>query len=189
MGLSESRDQHFNLPNFDIAHQLAYHDDDGKISGTNSIQIPDATIGLYTYNLTREPWVKREDLIDNDRVKLFDKQALTDCLNHFELNGPYRKHSSNYVTAAHPMFGFGLWEAKKGKAENHSKTFLQTARKLATLLRWQRNIFDKAELEDACPLVWFFSSVGQSWEIYACYEEKNPHSQEYLYVSVDIPGH
>jgi len=128
-------------------------------------------------------------LIDDDRVKLFDKEALTDCLKHFELKGPYWKDSSKYVTAAYPMFGFGLWEAKKSSAENHSKTFLQSARKAATLLRWQRKIFDKARCEDACPLAWIFSSVGSDWEIYGCYEKKNPRSQGYLYVSFDVPRH
>lgn len=85
------------------------------------------------------------------------------------------------------MFGFGLWEAKSSTSQNHSQTFLQTARKLATLVRWQRRIFDKAECKDACPLVWFFSSVGSSWEISACYETKDNHSQEYFYVGFDTP--
>lgn len=95
MGTSGSRDQHFNLPNFDISPQLSYHDDDdGHIKGSNSIQIPDATIGLYTYDLNKKPWVDRKDLIDNDRVKLFDKKALSDCLKSFELEGPYWQNSS-----------------------------------------------------------------------------------------------
>lgn len=65
---SESRDQQFNLPNFDIYQQLRYRDDDGTVNGRNSTQIPDATIGLYTYNLQGRPWVDRPDLIDDDRV-------------------------------------------------------------------------------------------------------------------------
>ena len=85
------------------------------------------------------------------------------------------------------MFGFGLWEAKKSTSENHSQILHQTARKWATLLDWQRRIFDKAKCEDACPLVWLFSSVGSSWEICASYEVENIHSQDYRYVSFDIP--
>lgn len=69
-----TRDQHFNLPNFDIAPELKYLDDDGDIKGSSSYQIPDATIGLYTYDIKRKPWTNRSDLIDNDRVELFEKR-------------------------------------------------------------------------------------------------------------------
>ena len=127
--------------------------------------------------------------MDNDRIKLFDKRALSEILEHFELQGPYWNDHFKFVTASYPMFGFGLWEAKKVVAGNDAKVFLQTARKLATLLRWQRAIFDKAKCEDCCPLVWFFSSVGSTWHIYGCYEIKDRRSAESSYVSLSSSFH
>lgn len=151
------------------------------MAGRQSYQTPDATLGLCTYILSQAPWAQREDLINNDRVKLFDNVVLTETLDHFELQGPYRNVSSNPYA---PMFGFGLWEVKKSDAGNHTKTFRQTARKVATLLRWQRKIFDTARCEDCRPFVWFFSSVGPDWQIWGCYETKKPRNEGYQYVGV-----
>ena len=127
--------------------------------------------------------------MDNDRVKLFDKLSLTETLECFELQGPYRKRTSKFVRTSCPMFGFGLWEAKKTTGGSHTDAFLQTARKLASLLRWQRKIFDTARCEDWCPLVWFFSSIGSSWEVSACYETKNSQREKYRYVSLLFDRH
>ena len=156
------------------------------MQGSNGIQIPDATLGLCTYDRVNEPWILREDLMDNDRVKLFEKEALIDILEHFELQGPYSSNSTKFGTAPFPMFGFGLWEAKKVLGDNHAQAFVQTARKLATLLRWQRAVFQKAKCEDCRPLVWFFSSVGSSWEICGCYDTKDSRSEGYRYVSLAL---
>lgn len=153
------------------------------MTDSTTYQVPDATLGLQTYNLNREPWTEREDLTKNDRIKLFDINILAEILRHFKLEGPYKRKSPKAVSTSCPMFGFGLWEAKKSTGESHIDIFHQTARKLATLLRWQRKIFNTAECEDTCPLVWFFSSAGSSWEISGCYEIKNPHEEGYSYVS------
>ena len=138
--------------------------------------------------MRREPWVQREDLTHNDRVKLFDRKALKDCLEEHGLEGPYRRRKDvKRFTTAYPMFGFGLWEAKSSSGGTHRQTLVQTARKLKALLRWQRKIFDKADCKDFCPLAWFFSSVGSSWEIAACYENKHPGQEECCYVSIGYP--
>ncbi len=157
------------------------------MAGGNRNQIPDVTIGLLTYDLRRDPWRQMGDLVENDRVKLFDKQPLAKLLKLFELEEPYTRASSRFITASYPMFSFGLWEAKKSTGDNNVKAYLQTARKLATLLRWQRRIFDAARCEDFCPLVWFFSSVGSSWEVSGCFERKNPSDEGYTYVSFAFP--
>lgn len=153
--------------------------------------------GLGTYNLKNEPWrnPERKDLVKNDRVQLFDKDAITQNLDHFELTGPNKKKNTGFLTSAHPMFSFGLWEAKKAMGETHNKAFLQTAEKVRSLLQFQRLAFKKARLseepqcKDVCPLVWFFSSVGADWRLWGCFEETIPGSEGYQYVCLESSSH
>ncbi|MCJ1390382.1 hypothetical protein MMC18_003241 [Xylographa bjoerkii] len=160
---SSESTNHFNLPNLDLSDQLTYLDDDHKPDATTkqSHETPDATLGLCTYDLLLEPWKGRGDLIKEDSVRLFDKKFLREVLEHFQLKTPYRRNeSSDVVTMSYPMFSFGLWEAKRSLGDSSGKAFSQTARKLATLLRWQRRIFNEAKCEDLLPVVWSFTSVG-----------------------------
>lgn len=154
--------------------------------------VPDVTFGLGTYNLKRPPWCSEErvHLVQNDRVRLFDKDAIEKTLATFGLAGPNTKNKTHFVSNAYPVFSFGLWEAKKATGDTHDKAFLQTATKVKTLLRFQRLVFNKAKLgeepqcEDICPLVWYFSSVGSDWQLWGCYEETLPGSEDYQYVCV-----
>ena len=182
---SENINLHSNLPNLDYADQLTYLDDDHQNDGSSKLtyETPDATLGLCTYDLSIEPWISRGDLMDNDMVRLFDKKSLRELLDHFDLKTPYKnKDNNSVVTMSYPMFSFGLWEAKKTSGDNHDIASVQTARKLATLLRWQRIIFSEAKCKYSFPLVWSFTSVGSKWEIHGCYECKKAHGKEYKYV-------
>ncbi|MCJ1384536.1 hypothetical protein MMC17_007653 [Xylographa soralifera] len=185
----EDVDLHSNLPNLDYADQLTYLDDDHHNDGSSKLtsETPDATLGLCTYDLSIEPWISRNDLMDNDMVRLFDKKSLRGLLEHFDLKTPYKnKDINSVVTMSYPMFSFGLWEAKKTFGDNNDIAFTQTVRKLATLLRWQRMIFNKAKCKYSVPLVWSFTSVGSKWEIYGCYECKKTHGKEYKYPMVHL---
>lgn len=147
------------------------------------MEIPDLTIGLCTYNLDFSPWIERIDLLGNDRVKLFDRASLRDLQKHFELRAPYRRPGKR-VTDNHPMFAFGLWEAKKASAAHNNQTALvQSARKLKTLLRWQNELNEKSTVR-GCPLVWYFNNVGSSWKVYGCHVQRSSRAAEGLvYVS------
>ena len=154
--------------------------------------VPDVTFGLGTYNLNLPPWRSEEmvDLVQNDRVRLFDKDTIRENLATFELAGPNTKKKTHYVSSAYPLFSFALWEAKKATGETHDTAFLQTAANVKTLLRFQRRAFDEAKLgeepqcEDVCPLVWYFSSVGSDWQLWGCFEETIPGRKDYQYVCV-----
>ena len=116
-------------------------------------------------------------------MKLFDKKSLKNILEYFRLQGPYWNESYKVDFAAEPLFGFGLWEVKTLDARGLPRN--QTVRKMVALLRWQRQLFETAECEEFCPLVWLFSSIGSRWEVHGCYESKNiTRSGEHQYVSL-----
>lgn len=188
VSISDCHDRHFNLPNFNKAQELPYYDDDGEVHCKPGVQIPDMTIGLLTYDINKKPWHQREDLLGNDRIKLFDRGVLDAILKHFELEAPYReiKNKPRFIAGSHPMFAFALWEAKKPtSSDNHITTLQQTARKLATLIRWQVKIYGKAKFGECNPLVWFFSSVGSTFEVFGCYGVEQPTGEGHTYVSTE----
>ena len=148
--------------------------------------------GLGTYSLNNEPWrnPERKDLVKNDRVHLFNKDAIIENLDHFKLAGPNKKNKNHY-----PVFSFGLWEAKKGTGDTHDGAFKQIALQVRTLLQFQRlafqqaRLFEETQCKDVCPLVWFFSSVGAEWQLRACFEESIPGSEGYQYVCLVSSSH
>lgn len=180
LSLYSKNDDHYNPPNFSLYPQLPI----GQ-------SIPDATIGLSTYDLRLEPWRHPEwnDLIQNDRVRLFDTEHVVRNRALFGLERPNRSKKTPHLNwTPYPVFNFALWEAKKTTGDTHGKALLQTAASIKTLLQRQRHVFDEAKLsdepqcKDVCPLVWFFSSVGSDWQLWGCYEEKSNDRGEYRYV-------
>ena len=171
-------DKHFNLPNFETASQLAYYnDDDIGSKSKQGVEIPDLTIGLHTYTLNSLTWQERQDLLENDRVRLFDRTLLRNVLRNSKIEVPYRCHAKR-ATDNFPAFTFGLWEAKKAAAaDSHQTALVQSGPKVKTLLRWQRNLYDRAGVI-ASPLVWWFGSVGSNWKIYGCYAERHSFTTE-----------
>ena len=140
-------------------------------------RIPDFTLGLCTYDLHLRVWRSRQDLANNDRISLFDGRRLAPLLEHFHLQAPHKKPKKRTMWSP-PIYPFVLWEAKMCNAkENHQHTFHQTAPRCKQLLVCQEELYEKAQL-CSCPLVWFFSSVGPSWQIYAGYVEKGTQDQE-----------
>ena len=180
--LSESTDRHFNLPNCDHQHQLAYQDDDSEVTGKNGRKRPDTTFGLCTYNLDERHWT--EEWLRNDMVTLFGKKSLKMTMDHFSLlKEPYKISGTPVGLYSYPMFAFGLWEAKRDKDSSHENTIIQSARKLKSLLSWQRRIFDESEVSVISPTAWFFSSVGADWRVYGCSETKAVDGDGFRYVS------
>ena len=172
-------DRHFNLSNCDYQMELAYHDDDSEVTGKNSYQKPDTTFGLCTYNLDERCWTA--EWLKNDMVKLFEKASLKKTLDHFDkLQEPYKISCEPVGIYSYPMFAFGLWEAKKARSQTHDHTVIQAARKLKSLLSWQRRIFDTSEVNELSPTVWFFSSIGADWRVYGCSETKSTDGFRYV---------
>jgi hypothetical protein len=147
----------------------------------------DVTIGLCTYNLSQESWRERKDLLQNDRVNLFDRIFLGKLEDRFGIRDPF-KRSRNRTSYDLPAFAFGLWEAKKAAAnDNHHTASFQSARKLKTLLRSQRSLYEKASVS-AYPLVWHFTSVGSTWTVYGCYFRPVSHQEKSNCVSYVSPA-
>lgn len=181
--LSTSTKNHFNLPNCDHQLDLAYYDDDGKVTGKNGSQKPDSTFGLCTYDLGERPW-NEKNWLQEDMVKIFDKKTLKKTLDGFpELKEPYKISGTPFGLYSYPMFAFGLWEAKKDQGYSHENTFIQSSRKLKLLLSWQRKIFDESKIKNISPTVWYFSSLGSDWRVYGCSETKDVHGDGFRYVS------
>ena len=162
---------------------LAYHDDDTKVTGKNGSQKPDSTFGLCTYNLDEKPW-NENDWLQVDMVKLFEKRTLKKTLDSFpELGEPYKISANPVGLYSYPMFAFGLWEAKKDKDSSHENALIQSARKLKSLLSRQRRIFNESGVRVTSPTVWFFSSIGADWRVYGCSETKSIGGDGFKYVS------
>jgi hypothetical protein len=160
--------EHFNLPNFDTASQLAYpeFENEGK-------KIPDLTIGLHSYNLTE--WTEIDTLLHNDRVRLFDQKLLRELENKELLVPPFMLPGSSgtRVSDMSLTFPFGFWEAKReGGGYDHQSAQKQNAKKVKMILNWQDQIRKRANVPWV-PLVWYFVSVGSKWEIHACHFEQN----------------
>ena len=175
--------EHFNLPELDTKWQLRHYDDDRDISGSKegSVQVPDLNIGFQTYNVNNLPWKDRSgkecyDRRAKYRIEPFDRKFLGGLLPRFGLQHPYQlpKHR---VMDDYPIFSFGIWEAKQsGGKDTHQSALTQSGRKLATLLRWQFDLFETAREKTDCkladPLVWLFTNIRSSWEIHACHIEQ-----------------
>ena len=152
------------------------------MTGKKGSQIPDTTFGLCTYNLDERHWT--EEWLRNDMVKLFEKRTLKETMDNFsQLQLPYKISGNPVGIYSYPMFAFGFWEAKKELDSSHENTIKQSARKLKSLLSWQRRIFDVSDVRVTSPTVWFFSSIGADWRVYGCSERKAVHSQRVHYVS------
>lgn len=179
---SDSTDRHFNLPNCGYRPQLSYRDSDTKLTGTKSFQTPDTTFGLCTYSLKGRRWT--QEWLENDMVKLFEKEALKETMDGFgELQEPYKISGTPNGIYSYPMFAFGLWEAKQEIGYSHENTIKQSSRKLKDMLIWQRKIFDKAKVGVSSPTVWFSSSIGADWRVYGCSETKAVSGDGFEYVS------
>lgn len=133
--------------------------------------VPDATIGLCSYNLKNEAWRKQKpDLRTNPRIELFSLKFLKEIFGKGEgLEGPYR---SQVLDEGVPVFAFALWEAKKSDGDSHWKAFTQLDKKVRSLLRWQDNLIIEAQSYNKgfSPVVWAFTSVGSTWTVYGCYQ-------------------
>ena len=117
-------------------------------------------------------------------VKLFEKKTLENTMNHFsQLKEPYKISGTQVGIYSYPMFAFGLWEAKQAKGYSHEDTLIQSSKKLKSLLKWQRNVFDKSGVRETSPTVWYFSSLGSDWRVYGCSEKKTVRGDGFDYVS------
>ena len=159
-----------NIPNFSLQRNLQYSTCKGgspppKGSGRRKGQIPDFTLGLHTYDLRAEPWIERPDLTSNPMVSLWDKGSILRLLK--DITCPYDFENKEGI----PIFGLAIWEVKPAN-QSHEQAYEQSSAELLDLLEWQRNAFKKAnfDLERFTPMVWFFSSVGSDWRVYACFE-------------------
>ena len=154
---------------------------DGNGQGQNGAGIPDATVGFCAFDLWNEPWTSKPELVENDRVKLFDKRLIDDILNDCQLLGPYASKPSEGT----PIFAFALWEAKSRAGSDH-QALAQSYQKLIALLEWQRTVCARAKFDKPgySPVVWFFSSVGSTWTVHGCFVKKD---RDDVYSFVGLP--
>src|SRR5438034_7781501 len=112
-----------------MTQELGYvNDNEEDDDNRKDVLKPDVTIGLCTYNLNMYPWIQVPTLVDNDRIKLFDRKLLRDLRDHFEIP-PHYQLTQNRAKDSFPQFPFALWEGKKASAPHNNQTALnQTAR-------------------------------------------------------------
>ncbi|KAG8527384.1 uncharacterized protein KY384_007536 [Bacidia gigantensis] len=180
--ICESRKKHLNISNCELRLELAYKSDECYMR-TRANHIPDATLGLCTYNFDRIGVTSRgKDWLDNDLVVFFQKHLIRGVLDHFPaLREPYQISGEQSEAYSFPMFAFGLWEAKRAKGAGHEDTVTQTCKRIKSLLIWQREIFDQAQYQHSIPIVWFFSSIGADWRVYGCIEDTKVAGNGYNY--------
>ena len=158
------------MPNFDNSQQLSYpeFEDEQK-------KIPDLTIGLLSYDLNN--WSDSTDirLLQDDRVRLFDRKLLRKLELEGELEVPFIRpgSSSKRVADLFLTFPFGFWEAKReGGGYDHQSAQKQNSLKIKMILGWQEQIGKRADVPWV-PLVWYFVSVGSKFEVHGCHFERS----------------
>jgi len=127
----------------------------------------------------------RPTLLDNDRVWPFGQDLLRNLSSEGLLMPPFIQPGSGKRRGADVSltFPFGFWEAKReGGSNDHQSARNQNALKVKMVLDWQDQIGRKAGVP-CVPLMFYFVSVGSSWQIYGChFQQSSAAKDDRIYV-------